>query len=360
MTGRRGTASLTHSTRAVVQLGTMIAAGLIASVACGGSLSDSGNTRATPTIDAQPATPLERLIAAYPDGTVDPSPDAWRALLADEGFATDPVAVVEFVRLRPGDDASASYDVFLDALIAAAGKNGGEILSVNDTLMPGLEGLEGYEGGVSWIASFPSIRAYVDVALDEGVIAAAEKRRESVAEAQVLVGPNLIPDRIRQLPPNEPASAFPSARVIGKSAAQIVDELLAIYPSGGADPTKRTLESMVAFEGFADQRVHFINLYRFNDAPEGGAGALGEYNAAALPSVLAHGGRPKVLANVSHHLVGPTAWDRFIFVSWPSLAVFTDLRLEPAYIEAQKDRVVSGEQYGNLITIARTDRQPAP
>jgi uncharacterized protein (DUF1330 family) len=143
--------------------------------------------------------------------------------------------------------------------------------------------------------------------------------------------------------------------VIGKSQEQIVADLLAVYPSGGADPTESTLESIVDYDGFADQRVYFINLYAFNDTPDGGAAALGEYNAEALPVVLAHGGRPKVLADVSHHLVGPTAWDRFIFVSWPSLAVFMDLRLDPVYLEAQKSRVVSANQYGNLVTVSRAD-----
>jgi hypothetical protein len=64
-----------------------------------------------------------------------------------------------------------------------------------------------------------------------------------------------------------------------------------------------------------------------------------------------------VLANVTHHLVGPTEWSRFIFVSWPSFAVFTDLRLDPTYVEAQRDRVVSAEEYGNLVNIARADRK---
>jgi uncharacterized protein (DUF1330 family) len=108
-------------------------------------------------------------------------------------------------------------------------------------------------------------------------------------------------------------------------------------------------------EGFTDQLVFYINLYRFK--PDGGEVALSEYNAAALPVVLAHGGRPKVLANVTHHLVGPTEWSRFIFVSWPSFAVFTDLRLDPTYVEAQRDRVVSAEEYGNLVNIARADRK---
>jgi hypothetical protein len=44
-----------------------------------------------------------------------------------------------------------------------------------------------------------------------------------------------------------------------------------------------------------------------------------------------------------------------IFVRWPSLAVFTDLRLDPSYLEAQKHRVESAETYGNFVTIKRED-----
>jgi|CXWL01.1.fsa_nt_gi uncharacterized protein (DUF1330 family) len=325
--------------------------GLIFGLACSDS-SDDGS--ATPTV--APSTPLGRLTAAYGDSVLDPSAAAWEKLLADEAFDNQPVAIVEFARLQESDAARSGYDAFVVAFSAAITKAGGNVVSVNDILFPGLEGLEGYAGGVSWVAEVPSLSAYVDALLDDSVVAVAKNRRDAISAAQVLVGPNLVPEVVRQLPPNEPSSDFPSDRVQGKSPGEIVDELLAIYPSGGADPTKQTLEAMVDLDGFTDQRVHFINLYRFNDDPGGGAQALGEYNAGALPVVLAHGGRPKVLVNVTHHLVGPTAWDRFIFVSWPSLAVFTDLRLDPVYVEAQRDRVSSAEQYGNLITIARADR----
>jgi uncharacterized protein (DUF1330 family) len=316
-------------------------------LACGGS-SDDSESRVAPTATAAPATMIDRLVAAYSDESLDPSAAAWQNLLEDPGFETQPVAVVEFVSLKEG--ARADYDAYLQQFVPAIEQAGGAMLSINDILMPGLEGLESYEGGVSLVATFPTIAAYVEAMLDARVVEAAHKRRGAIDEAQVLMGPNLVPDVILQLPPNEPASDFPSDRVTGKSTDQIVDELLTVYPSGGADPTEETLRRMIEFEGFADQRVQYINLYRFT---EGGEASLGEYNAAALPAVLAHGGRPKVLANVTHHLVGPTAWDRFIFVSWPSFAVFTDLRLDPTYIEAQKDRVVSAEQYGNLITVAR-------
>ena len=335
-----------------------VALGLTAAGACGGS---SGAGTASPASTSAPPTPvtlLDRLVAAYREPKVEPSAEAWADLLADPKAGEQPIVVLEFVRLRSETDARAAYDAYLEALSPAITGAGGEILSSNDTLMPGLEGLEGYEGGVSWLATFPSIQAYAGAMLDEHAVAAAPKRRDAVAEAQVLVGPNLVPDIIKQLPQAGPAADYPSVSATGKSAEQIVADLLAIYSSGGADPTKRTLEAMLAFAGFADQRVHFINLYRFNDAPGGGAAALGEYNAGALPVVLAHGGRPRVLVDVTHHLVGPVAWDRFIFVAWPSLAVFTDLRLDPTYVEAQKDRVTSAEQYGNLITIARADRRP--
>lgn len=333
----------------------LVATGLAAAGACSGSSSDDAaptSTAAPPT----PATPLERLTVSYNDTTLDPSAGAWSALLADPDFATKPVAVAEFVRLNTDDAARDQYNAFLDVLEPAITASGGTLLSVNDTWRPGLEQPAGHEGGISWIADFPSISSYVDAMLDPAVVAAAERRREAVAEANVLLGPNLLPDVIKQLGPNDVASDFPSDRVQGKTPQQIVDELLTVYPSGGADPTAETLEAIAEYEGFEDQRVHFINLYVFNDAPGGGEASLGEYNTAALPIVLAHGARPKVLANVTHNLVGSTPWDRFIFVSWPSLAVFTDLRLDPGYIDAQKDRVQSADVYGNLITIARADQ----
>ncbi len=320
-------------------------AALMPVAACGGS-----DARAP-----VPATPLDRLIAAYGDADVDPSPGAWAALVADPQHGSQPVVVLEFVRLRDGDGARSAYDAWLAALAPSVAAAGGEILSVNDTLMPGLEAPAGYDGGVSWIGAFPSIDAYVTAMLDERATDAAARRRDAVAEAQVLVGPDLLPDQIKQLPPQGPASDYPSDHVTGRTADAIVADLLAIYPSGGADPTEATLRAMIGYDGFARQRVHFINLYRFNEAPEGGRGALGEYNAAAFPTVLAHGGRPKALVDVTHHLAGPVQWDRFIFVAWPSLAVFTDVRLDPKYVEAQKDRVASGAEYGNLITIARAD-----
>lgn len=48
-------------------------------------------------------------------------------------------------------------------------------------------------------------------------------------------------------------------------------------------------------------------------------------------------------------------WSRVLFVRWPSLAVFTNMRLDPGYIAAQKHRVESAETYGNFVTIKRDD-----
>jgi uncharacterized protein (DUF1330 family) len=300
---------------------------------------------------------LDRLVAAYDDPSLDPSRSAWAKLLADPGFDSSPIAVTEFVRLAPEANAAASYDAWLDALSAAVGDGGGEMVGVHDVMFPGLDEPAGYGGGVAWVATFPSIRAYAAVMLDARVTGAAASRRAAVTAAQVLAGADRLPAAARLLPPNEPASAFPSDRVAGKSGAEIVDAMLQVYPAGGADPTRERLEAIVAHPGFADQRVHYLNLYEFNQ--DGGEVALNEYNAAAQPAVLAHGARPKVLANVTHHLVGPTPWSRFILVAWPSLAVFMDLRLDPTYIEAQKHRVVSASRYGNLMMISRADKRPA-
>ena len=197
--------------RMAVHMAAIVATGMVVGLACG-SDSKPGAT-VTPT----PGTTLERLTAAYGDPKLDPSSSAWGELLADPGFETQAVSVVEFVRLRTDSGAKADYDSYVDALIPAVAASGGEMVSVNDTLFPGLEGLDGYAGGVSWVASFPSIRAYVDAVLDDGVVAAAGKRQAAIDEAQVLVGPNLVPDVIKQLGPNSPASDFPSDRVKGKS-----------------------------------------------------------------------------------------------------------------------------------------------
>jgi uncharacterized protein (DUF1330 family) len=304
-------------------------------------------------VDPDPsAAQLDRLVAAYHEPGVDPSRRAWRRLLADAESTTSSVDVLEFVKLERTRGAKSRYDRYVAALKAALTSHGATMITVNDTLQVGVGSLPGYAGGVSWLARFPSRRAYIDTLLDRRVLGSSRDRRTAVAQAQLLLGSNVVPGFLLDLPPNTPASAFPSGRVEGKTPGQIVEELLAIYPDGGADPTRAVLDRMIRSRGFADEPLTYVNLYEFG--PEtGGAAALNEYNAGALPLVLAHGGRPKSLVNVSQHLVGPTAWSRFIVISWPSFAVFTDLRLDPGYIEAQRSRVVSAKTYGNLITLAR-------
>jgi uncharacterized protein (DUF1330 family) len=115
---------------------------------------------------------------------------------------------------------------------------------------------------------------------------------------------------------------------------------------------------MMHFPGFREQPVHYINLYAFGDGSDPavkGAAEHDAYNKAAMASVRAHGGRPLLRAEVEHRLVSDIPWSRVLFVRWPSPAVFTDMRLDPEYIEAQKHRVESAETYGNFVTIARED-----
>jgi uncharacterized protein (DUF1330 family) len=297
----------------------------------------------------------DRLIAAYAGSHIDASADTFRAL-SDDAPAVRAIAIVEFVRLRTDAGAKERYDAYVDSMAVAIEATGGDVLTVNDTLMPGLEGLEGFEGGVSWVATAPSTRSYADALLDARVIDAVRALNGAVEEAYVLVGTNRVPDLVKALPPNTPASAFPMERVQGKTPAAIVDDLLSHYPSGGADPTRAMLEAMTSYEGFLDQRLHYINLYKLGTAA-GGMANLNEYQDRGGAIAVAHGARPQVAGNVRHQLAGRVRWSRFVVVSWPSFAVFTDLRLDPAYIEEQKHRVVAAEAYGNLITVARMDRE---
>lgn len=347
---------------------------LLAITACSGT-DTATSTTATPTaagtggpgtnVGTVTSVPLpldapiaDRLIAGYQQPGIDPPATTWRDLAASPTFATDPITVFELVRLVDTPGAKARYDRYLAALAPSVATVGGTVLGINDSLFPGLGEPKGYEGGASWIASFPSAKAFADALLAPDVVAVAGERRAAVAEAQVVAGPNLIPAAILALPPQEPAASYPMSQVEGRTPTEIVDELLQVYPDGGADPSRATLERIVTLEGFRDQRVGFLNLYQFNDDPGGGAASLNEYNAQALPYVLAHGARPKAIVDISVHLVGPIAWNRIIYVQWPSLAVFTDLRLDPGYLAAQTHRVASATRYGNLIGVPRPDPSP--
>jgi len=310
-------------------------------------------TEALPSTTA-PTTLEGRLAQAYPDPAVDPSAAAWQALLDDETLAGVPITVAEFAALSSAEGGQ-GYDGYIAALATAAEARGGRMIGVSDVWRNGLELPVGYDGGTVWVAEFPTREAYVDAVLDPAVVAAAVGRRAALVDPHLLVGVNLVPDMLRQLPTPDPAEAYPHDLVRGKPAAQVVDELLAMYPDGGADPTRATLEAMLARPDVQTQAVSYLNLYAFS-ADDSGAAGISEYNTAALPFVLAHGARPKAVFNVAQQLLGASEWNRVIYVRWPSLEVFTDLRLTPGYIEAQKARVSSSDAYGNLVTIDRADR----
>jgi uncharacterized protein (DUF1330 family) len=291
---------------------------------------------------------------------------AWAGLIARAATDDTPITVVEIARLLP--DARPRHDRYLAAIIAAANEAGGDLLAVSDILEPGTGDLLAYmdyAGGVAVLLTFPSRRAYLKALASETWQAGLDDRRAGVAEAIVLVaGENTIPATARALfGEPRPASAFTTPHVDGKSPEEVVEALLRVYPDGGADPSRAQLEVMVHFPGFREQPVHYINLYAFGDGHDPavkGAAAHDAYNLAAMQPVIAHGGYPLLRATVEHRLVSAITWSRLVFVRWPSLAVFTDVRLDPTYIEAQKHRVESAEVYGNFITIARASGPVSP
>ncbi len=303
----------------------------------------------------------ERLTRAYLLSEGDADSVAWDELLARAAGDDAPITVIEISRLLP--DARPRHDRYVAAVVAAAEAAGGSLVAVTDILEPGVGDLQGYmdyAGGVALLLGFPSRLAYLAALLSDTWQAALVDRQASVAEAVVLVAcENTIPPMARTLL-GEPrmASAFATPRVDGKTPEQIVEDLLSVYPDGGADPSREQLEVMTRFPGFRDTPVHYINLYAFGDGDDPavkGEAAHDAYNAAALQVVTGHGGYPLLRAEVAHCLVSATPWSRVIFVRWPSLAVFTDLRLDPGYIEAQRHRVESAETYGNFVTVKRGD-----
>jgi uncharacterized protein (DUF1330 family) len=283
----------------------------------------------------------------------------WDELLARAASGDGPITVIEIDRLRDG--ARAQHDAYLAAITAATERAGGKFFAVCDILEPGtgdLLGEMGYAGGVAVLLAFPSRMAYLSAMVSDEWQGALEDRRAAVADAIVLVaGENAITPLARiMLGEPRAAAEFSTPNIDGKTPDQIVAELLAIYPDGGADPSRAQLEVMTRFPGFRDQPVHYINLYAFGDGSDPevkGAAAHDAYNQAALASVRAHGGLPLLRAEIEHRIASSVPWSRVIFVRWPSLAVFTDMRLDPSYVEAQKHRVESAETYGNFITIKR-------
>ena len=164
-----------------------------------------GGVGTSPGVDPDPsATELDRLVAAYHEPGVDPSRRAWRSLLADAEFTAEPVDVLEFVKLGRKTRRQALQPARSAALTAALASRGATMITVNDTLQVGVGNLPGYAGGVSWLARFPSRRAYVDTVLDRRVLGSSRDRRTAVAEAQVLLGSNVVPESLLDLPPQHP------------------------------------------------------------------------------------------------------------------------------------------------------------
>ncbi len=308
------------------------------------------------------AADREHIVATYALPPAGPNSAVWDELIARAASDDAQITVIEIARLRNGSQPQG--DAYLAAIVAATEQVGGTPLAVVDILEPGVGDLlseMAYAGGVASLLTFPSRAAYLSALLSAAWQAGLAARRDSVADAIVLVaGENTIPPMARAML-GEPRSAaeFPTPRIDGKTPAQIVADLLALYPDGGADPSREQLEVMVNFPGFRDQPVHYVNLYAFGDGDDPavkGSAAHDAYNMAALATVRAHGGYPLLRAEVAHWTVGAIPWNRVLFVRWPSLAVFTDMRLEPEYIAAQQHRVESAETYGNFITIKRDNR----
>lgn len=150
----------------------------------------------------------------HSDPTIDPSRAAWHQLLADTGFDDAPLTVFEFSCVSSSADAHARDDRFLNALMPAIERTGATNVSVNDTAICGLTGLERYEAGHSWVASFPSAALFVEAMLDPDVVMSLDDRRAAVIETQLLAGRNLASEMMHT--PRRTHQRRPSHRVASK------------------------------------------------------------------------------------------------------------------------------------------------
>lgn len=305
---------------------------------------------------------FSQIMQHYQHPTLDPDAAAWQEVLNHKNFTHGKIIVVDVARLKKEPGAKAAYDSYLQKLLPAIKEAGGEVLKTCDILMTGIGDLEDYDyaGGTANLVQYPSRAAYLRALLSPAALEAHEERIAALDEALLMIVKDMLPPLPPMMTRERPASDFATPRVSGKTPERIVEELLSHYPDGGADPSRAQLETMTHYNGFFTTPVHYINLYTFNTAPQDDTQLHGEqaheaYNRNALSIVRSHGARPYFRAQVQHNLLGTIAWDLMVFVRWPSFAVFTDLRLDPDYIEAQKYRVQSGQVYGNFVTIARTD-----
>jgi uncharacterized protein (DUF1330 family) len=307
---------------------------------------------------ALPPDALEQVSARFADPRFDPGVAQWAEVFAHPDFANGEIIVIEIARLQP--ERKSTYDTFIQALRRNTEQVGGSIIAVTDILFPGTGDLEShmnFAGGTAWLARFPSRAAYIAMVLNPTYQQVAASRQAALEEVILLIaGSNTIPRAASLLfGPERPASVFKTPYLDGKSPTQLVDALLQIYPDGGADPSRAQLTRMTDYAGFATEPLYFLNLYAFapGEAATQEASEHQEYNRQALATVRAHGGHPYLRATVEHALVTAIPWSLVVFVRWPSAAVFTDLRLTPAYIEAQRHRVQAAQTYGNFVTTKR-------
>ncbi|HEY3364276.1 MAG TPA: haloalkane dehalogenase [Symbiobacteriaceae bacterium] len=312
-------------------------------------------------MEANRSADLTEILRSYCHPQFDPREAKWRELFAHERYMDGQIVVIEFVKLQAIPTAKAGYDAYIEQVTPVIERAGGRIIKVADVVMPGVGDAEAFDygGGTAFVCQYPSRAAYVRALLTDAYRAANQLRVAAIAEANLLIGRDTIPAVVRLLFKQKRADQVKTPRVDGKSPRELVEELLRIYPAGGADPTRKQLEALTNMPGFRNAPLYFINLYQFGGDPAArnlsGDEGHKAYNRQARRQVSAHGAFPYFRCEIEHHLLGPVPWDLCVFVRWPSCAVFTDLRLNPEYIEAQKHRVTSAQRYGNFVTIARED-----
>lgn len=312
---------------------------------------------------------FSQIVQHYQHPTLDPSAATWQEVLNHHELTHGKIIVVEVAKLKKEPGAKVLYDTYLQKLLPAIKGVGGKVIKIGNILMTGTGDLESYDyaGGTATLVQYPSRAAYLHTLLSPALLETHEQRIAALDEAMAMIARDTMPPLPPMMTRERSASDFALPHVSGKTPEQIVDELLTHYPAGGADPSRAQLERMAHYEGFFTTPVYYINLYQFNTTSINstlpiskgdqlhGEQAHQAYNRNAMSIVRSHGARPYFRGAVLHNLLGPVAWDLVVFVRWPSFAVFTDLRLDPDYIEAQKYRVQSGQVYGNFVTIARAD-----
>jgi uncharacterized protein (DUF1330 family) len=292
----------------------------------------------------------------YAHPRLDPPATRWTEVFAAMDAGDDPIHVIEAGRPRPGQ--ADEYRAALEARDEAASRFGGRTLALNEIFQPGTGDMlpwMGYAGGYLNVVAFASRRDWLAALLDPAYQRAHDRRTAALDETMLLVaGADTIPGKARRfMGTPKPPTAFATPRIDGKTPVQIVDALLAVYPDGGADPSRAQLERMIGDRRFRTEPVYYLNLYDFGDTTDsnaGGASAHEAYNRSAMQSVRANGAVPLVRAPVAHRLVSDVPWDLAVLVRWPSLAVFTNLRLDPGYLDAQRHRIDSAVFFGNFQT----------